>query len=109
MTSLEHIHIQNVRRSLDETIRLTEISLFEKINIDRSCLDALIPYKYCDRIFKTDLNELEMIEETGHGVANVSQLIINEERIVQQERKISQVETGTLYFVKDSSSGWSKD
>jgi hypothetical protein len=52
------------------------ISLFEPINMNRSCADALIPYMLCNCITKTNLNEKQMLKETNFRIDDVSSLIV---------------------------------
>jgi hypothetical protein len=51
------------------------ISLFEKIDMNRTCESAMIKYEHCNCIMRTKLSEQEIFLETKSNLANISSLI----------------------------------
>ena len=91
---------------------LRGISLLEKININRSCTDALIPEEFCSCLDSEFLNyETTFIKETGETYDKIGNIIVDYiNRLTEQVRskcfvyKLKKIQTVKKYFRKDKHS-----
>ena len=64
------------------------ISIFEHINMNRSCLDGLIPLKLCNCLLRTKIDEKEFKLQTNYSFNNLSSYIVDRlNKITENERK----------------------
>jgi hypothetical protein len=63
-------------------------SIFEHINVNRSCSDGLIPYEYCNCVWRKKLNEKDFKLQTNYRLNYVKSSIVNFlNQITERERK----------------------